>query len=165
MCQHGEEGEINLAEYALRISTGVRPALPSSMPLCWQTLIQQCWGTSPDSRPNFTKVIEILDTFPEASAENVCLNSPTKNLPPYLLQHANNMESNNNGIIVMDRSSSSSMDSYQRAPQSLQNFPEMSPSSSMGSQYHESVPSYLVLDPLASSSSSSGNGSGYITDT
>jgi len=169
VCQHSEEGYVNLTEYALKISAGVRPALPPTIPLCWQTLIQQCWDSTPESRPTFTKVIEILDTFPEASQENVSLSAVTgsqlRNLPPFLQQHLlnNNTQDNNNGHIVLNGSSGSS--EYQKAPTTLQHFPEHSSGSSIGSHYYgEDMPPYLVLHPLEASSSSS-VGSGYTEDS
>eukprot|EP00027_Filamoeba_sp_ATCC50430_P014693 CAMPEP_0168578360 /NCGR_PEP_ID=MMETSP0413-20121227/21288_1 /TAXON_ID=136452 /ORGANISM="Filamoeba nolandi, Strain NC-AS-23-1" /LENGTH=599 /DNA_ID=CAMNT_0008612195 /DNA_START=126 /DNA_END=1925 /DNA_ORIENTATION=- len=107
------QGEQTLQEYALKISMGVRPPLPGTVPLCWQTLIQQCWHPNPDSRPSFTKVIEVLETFPEASAENLALKTPTNERPktpdPFLNvgfvnspEITNNTNNNNGGFIVMD---------------------------------------------------------------
>lgn len=41
----------------------LRPSIPTTCPLALRTLIELCWSSNPQNRPNFSLVVKILQEF------------------------------------------------------------------------------------------------------
>eukprot|EP01102_Stenamoeba_stenopodia_P017328 TRINITY_DN6192_c0_g1_i1.p2 TRINITY_DN6192_c0_g1~~TRINITY_DN6192_c0_g1_i1.p2 ORF type:complete len:598 (+),score=131.96 TRINITY_DN6192_c0_g1_i1:2208-4001(+) len=41
----------------------MRPILPAETPAPWSQLIEDCWASEPRQRPNFSKIVQILERF------------------------------------------------------------------------------------------------------
>lgn len=44
----------------------VRPPLPTSCPLAFSHLINQCWTTNPDKRPQFEEIVSLLESYTQS---------------------------------------------------------------------------------------------------
>ncbi|XVE57132.1 hypothetical protein DITRI_Ditri04bG0066800 [Diplodiscus trichospermus] len=47
-----------------------RPPLPSSCPLAFSHLINRCWSSNPEKRPQFNEIVSILESYAESLEEN-----------------------------------------------------------------------------------------------
>lgn len=41
----------------------LRPCIPIDCPLAMKTLIELCWSSSPQKRPEFSQVVKVLEEF------------------------------------------------------------------------------------------------------
>jgi Protein tyrosine and serine/threonine kinase/Sel1 repeat len=51
---------LSIKETITQITSGKREPIPSSVPAAWTSLIQRCWSTDPNSRPELTEIIQTL---------------------------------------------------------------------------------------------------------
>ncbi|KAL1817653.1 hypothetical protein ACET3Z_020227 [Daucus carota] len=59
--------DMNPVQAAFAVANkNLRPAIPSDCPAAMKALIQQCWSSEPDRRPEFRQVVKVLEQF-EAS--------------------------------------------------------------------------------------------------
>ncbi|XP_068638943.1 serine/threonine/tyrosine-protein kinase HT1-like [Aristolochia californica] len=47
-----------------------RPPLPATCPLAFSHLINKCWSTNPDKRPQFEEIVSILESYTESLEED-----------------------------------------------------------------------------------------------
>ncbi|XP_022736848.1 serine/threonine-protein kinase HT1-like [Durio zibethinus] len=47
-----------------------RPLLPSSCPLAFSHLVNRCWSSNPDKRPQFDEIVSILESYAESLEED-----------------------------------------------------------------------------------------------
>ena len=43
-----------------------RPPLPSTCPLAFSHLINRCWSSNPEKRPQFDEIVSILESYAES---------------------------------------------------------------------------------------------------
>ncbi|XP_066351924.1 uncharacterized protein [Miscanthus floridulus] len=56
--------ELNPFQAAFAVfDKNVRPAIPSSCPAPVRLLIEQCWASHPEKRPDFSQIVQILEKF------------------------------------------------------------------------------------------------------
>ncbi|PPR85582.1 hypothetical protein GOBAR_AA35109 [Gossypium barbadense] len=48
-----------------------RPLLPSSCPLAFSHLINRCWSSNPEKRPQFEEIVSILESYAESLEEDL----------------------------------------------------------------------------------------------
>ena len=47
-----------------------RPPLPSTCPLAFSHLINRCWSSNPEKRPQFDEIVSILESYAESLEED-----------------------------------------------------------------------------------------------
>lgn len=63
------------AAYAV-VNKNSRPVIPSSCPSGMRALIEQCWSSNPDKRPEFWQIVKILEQFQTSFARDGSLKLP-----------------------------------------------------------------------------------------
>lgn len=56
------------------VNKNLRPAIPVDCPLAMKALIEQCWSSHPDKRPEFWQVVKVLEQFETSLAYDGTLN-------------------------------------------------------------------------------------------
>ncbi|KAI3498763.1 hypothetical protein L1887_34545 [Cichorium endivia] len=65
------------------VHKNLRPSIPANCAPAMRALIEQCWSSQPDKRPEFWQVVKVLEEFESLIARNGNLN---------LLQHPTNLD-------------------------------------------------------------------------
>ncbi|KAI9121184.1 hypothetical protein K1719_008217 [Acacia pycnantha] len=63
------------AAYAV-VNKNSRPVIPSSCPFEMRALIEQCWSSHPDKRPEFWQIVKILEQFESSFSRDGTLKLP-----------------------------------------------------------------------------------------
>ncbi|XP_028777420.1 serine/threonine/tyrosine-protein kinase HT1 [Neltuma alba] len=63
------------AAYAV-VNKNSRPVIPSSCPSAMRALIEQCWSSHPDKRPEFWQIVKILEQFESSLSLNGTMKLP-----------------------------------------------------------------------------------------
>ncbi|KAM0050024.1 putative protein kinase TKL-Pl-4 family [Helianthus debilis subsp. tardiflorus] len=56
------------------VHKNLRPSIPANCPPAMRALIEQCWSTNPEKRPEFWQVVKVLEEFEALIARNGNLN-------------------------------------------------------------------------------------------
>jgi serine/threonine protein kinase len=65
-CRKVPYRELKMSSSALVVKVAkerLRPRVPDGMPEQWRTLLEQCWGSRPERRPSFAKILQVLATM------------------------------------------------------------------------------------------------------
>lgn len=57
------------------IFQNLRPAIPDTCPAAMRALIEQCWSSHPDRRPEFCQIVKVLEQFEASLASDGNLDS------------------------------------------------------------------------------------------
>ncbi|PKA56034.1 Serine/threonine-protein kinase HT1 [Apostasia shenzhenica] len=52
----------------------MRPIIPSDCPVALRALIEQCWSSLPEKRPEFSEIVKVLEQFESTVARDGKLN-------------------------------------------------------------------------------------------
>lgn len=56
------------------VNKNLRPTVPVDCPLAMKALIEQCWSSQPDKRPEFWQIVKVLEEFESSFARDGTLN-------------------------------------------------------------------------------------------
>ena len=63
--------DFNQFKLMQEVLNGYRPKFNFPIPYCYRKLIERCWGNSPNKRPDFSKIVELLEEDPNFITPNV----------------------------------------------------------------------------------------------
>ncbi|KAK8886585.1 hypothetical protein M9Y10_042049 [Tritrichomonas musculus] len=63
--------KINPLQLMKKVENGKRPEISDIVPDCYRELIEKCWSQSPDDRPTFSEIVDVLKNDPSFITEMV----------------------------------------------------------------------------------------------